>query len=182
MVGWLPFQVCETDVVTHWGEALFGNAMQINCACTMIFVRFYAMATAIALSSCGPSSVESAECPVPTAWSQSFDNYVDTDVFIDVTVTENSYDVNGRAFRDLDGLGKFLREQNAEITSTYSVPAQLLVRSDDALSCQRFQNAAKIIEENYPCERKNVCFSAYGLGKNFLPPIIPPPPSVEPMS
>lgn len=140
-----------------------------------IFLRLSVIAIMIGLPSCGPSSSENAECNVPETWSETFERYVDTDVFIDVTVTGETYDVMGIVYRDDDRLGDIVRQRLADDMSTYSVPAQILVRSDPSLSCQRFRKALKVIERNYPCEKKNVCFAAYGLGEDFVPPSNPPP-------
>ena len=141
----------------------------------MVFLRFSVIAIMIGLSSCSPSSDETAECNVPETWSETFEKYVDTDVFIDVTVTEESYDVLGIIYRDEDSLGDAVRQRNTYNISQYYVPAQILVRSEPSLSCQRFRKAIKVIERNYPCDKPNLCFAAYGLGKNFVPPSNPPP-------
>lgn len=144
----------------------------------MIF-RVSAIAIAMGLTSCGPPSGEPAECGVPKVWNETFETYVDTDVFVDVTVNKDSYDVLGRTFQDNKSLGDFVREQAAYGTSTYKVPAQILVRSDLSVSCERFREALGVIERNYPCDQPGLCFAAYGLGKNFLPPnVAPPPPDV----
>ncbi len=145
----------------------------------MVPLRVSVIATAIGLTSCSPSSDVSAEYSAPKVWNETFENYVDTTVFLDVTVNEESYDVLGRTFEDERSLGDFVRERAAYDTSMYYVPAQILVRSDAAVSRQRFRKALEVIEKNYPCEKPDLCFAAYGLGKRFLPPnIAPPPPDV----
>ena len=145
----------------------------------MVPLRVSVIATAIGLISCSPSSDVSAEYSAPKVWNETFENYVDTTVFLDVTVNEESYDVLGRTFEDERSLGDFVRERAAYDISMYYAPAQILVRSDAAVSRQRFRKALEVIEKNYPCERPDLCFAAYGLGKSFLPPnIAPPPPDV----
>jgi hypothetical protein len=132
-----------------------------------------------ALSSCSPASDINGKCPVSQVWQDDFENYRDTDVFIDVSITEKSYEVFGLSFSNDDDFSKFLDDQNTSITSKFSRPAQLLLRSDSSVNCERFQNGAKVIELSYPCEEGNFCFSAYGRGHDFLPPSIAPPPSIK---
>ena len=113
----------------------------------MVPLRLSVIATAIGLTSCSPSSDVSAEYSAPKVWNETFENYVDTDVFLDVTVNEESYDVFGRTFEDERSLGNFVRERAAYDTSMYDVPAQILVRSDAAVSRQRFRKALEVIEK-----------------------------------
>lgn len=145
----------------------------------LVSLRVSVIAILIGLSSCGPPSGKSGACNVPEAWNETFDKYVDTDVFIDVTVNDETYDVLGVIYQDDRSLGNEVRRRNTYNIAQYYVPAQILVRSDPSVSCQRFRKALKIIERNYPCDKPNLCFAAYGLGRNFLPPNIgPPPPEV----
>lgn len=145
----------------------------------LVPLQVFVIAIAIGLSSSSQPFGESAECGVSQVWNETFETYVDTDVRIEVTVNEDSYEIFDQSFQDNTSLGEFVQKQAAFDTSTYYVPAQILVRSDEAISCQRFREAIQEIERNYPCEKANRCFAAYGLGKSFLPPsITPPPPDV----
>lgn len=145
----------------------------------LVSLRVSVIAILIGLSSCSPPSAKSAECNVSEVWNKTFENYVDTDVFVDVTVNEDSYDVLGIIYQNEASLGDEVRRRSAYYVSQNYVPGQMVVRSDPTVSCQRFRKAIKIIERNYPCDKPNLCFAAYGLGKNFLPSnIAPPPPEV----
>lgn len=146
---------------------------------TLVPFRVSVIAIAIGLSSCSPLSDASAGHGVSQVWNETFESYVDSTVFLDVTVTEDSYEALGRTFHDDDSLGRFVREQSVYDTRMFYAPAQILVRSDASISFERFRKATEVIESNYPCEKPNLCFAAYGLGKNFLPPsVAPPPPNV----
>jgi hypothetical protein len=144
----------------------------------LILWRVSVVAIAIGLSSCSQAFGQSGECDVSQVWNKTFDSYVDTDVSIEVTVNEDSYEALGWSIKNHKSLGKFFKKRNAKNRSIFGATAQVLVRSDKSISCERFRETTQVIQRNYSCNKANVCFAAYGLGRKFLPPNIAPPPDV----
>lgn len=131
-----------------------------------------AVAIVIGLSSCSQSPKASAHCDVSRFWNKTFETFEDNDTFFVLTVTEHSYEMLGYSFRDNDSFGKLLLDMKRK----YQSPAQILVRSDASLSCGRLRESTEIIEQNYPCDKANICFSGYHLGEAFWPPNLARPP------
>ncbi len=131
-------------------------------------------------TSCSNYSEDSAFCEKPEHWAYDEIDFLDDyETFNEITVNESSYIIWGYEIQnDKEFVNNIKKELNSTI-SQRSKPRYIFLRSNKNISCKRFNHAAQIIDNHYPCKNGNLCIWAYGLGDRAMPLgiITPPEPS-----